>query len=502
MNNTKRLAKNTAFMYVRMFFLMLITLYTSRVILRTLGLSDFGIYNVVGSIVVLFNSLRTIFASSTQRFLNYEMGIGNADCCNKVFNISIQINTLVSVLFFVLVEIVGLWFVNSKINVPPDRMIAVHWLLQFSIAGAIVSIYTTSFDALVIAHERMDYYAYMSVIEGLTKLMIAFGIGYYAGDKLILYGLLVFLTGLLVLVINYIFCRKSFSECRFKFVFDKEYMSKMSQFAGWNFFGNTAFAFSQSGINMVLNIFGGPVVNAARGLAYQVNNMLGQVLSNIGIVMRPYMVKTYAEGENGKLLKPFHLLSKLYFLVQLCLVTVFSFFAEPIISLWLGKVPEYVIPFLTIVLWHSLIRALHAPIDILFHASGNLKHYQLCEGIVLSLPVVFSYLLLLQGLPYTTVFYLVLTFELVNFACILKIADNYDLISMKRYVRDVIVPCSISCIIYIVPYYVIQPIGIFLKFIISFTSLFCIIFSMLFIGFNKQERSLLFSIVYNSKRNN
>ena len=157
-----RLAKNTAYMYVRMFVLMLISLYTSRVILHTLGVTDYGIYNVVGSVVVMFNSLRTVFTSSTQRFLNYEMGSGNMESCKKVFNISLQINVFVSIAFFILVEIVGLWFVNNQINVPESRMVAVHWLLQLSIASAIISIFTTSFDALIIAHERMDFYAYMS----------------------------------------------------------------------------------------------------------------------------------------------------------------------------------------------------------------------------------------------------------------------------------------------------------------------------------------------------
>lgn len=453
-NNTKRLAKNTAFMYIRMSLLMIISLYTERIILKTLGITDYGIYNVIGSIVILFNSLRSVFASSTRRFLNYEMGKGNTNNLNKIFNISIQINTLVAIIFFILVEAIGLWFVHTQMSVPTDRIMAVRWLLQFSIAGAILAIFTTSFDALIIAHERMDFYAYMSIVEGGAKLFIAFIIGYYGGEKLILYGLLIMATGALVLFCNYLFCRNYFPETRFRCFFDKDYIIKMSKFAGWNFFGNTAFSLSQNGMNMVLNVFGGPVVNGARGITYQVNGALNQIINNIGIVINPFMVKTYAEGNMKKAFHIVYLSSKIYFLIQICLVTVFTFFAPEIIQLWLGQTPPYVTSFLTIILWYSLVRAIHLPLNMLFIANGNLRNYQLCEGFVLSLPLLAAYLLLRNGMPYATAFLSMLVFEIINLGLILIIAQRQCDLSLTTYLRKVGMPCAICSAIYALCYYI------------------------------------------------
>ena len=452
----------------------------------------------------MFNSLRTIFASSTQRFLNYEMGCGNMESCKKVFNISLQINTFVSIAFFILVEMVGLWFVSNQINVPEGRMVAVHWLLQLSIASAIISIFTTSFDALIIAHERMDFYAYMSIIEGLLRLFIAVVIGFYGGDKLILYGLLVMATGILVLTFNFFFCRLRFVEAHFQFLFDKGYLLRMTKFAGWNFFGNTAFALTQNGMNMVLNVFGGPVVNAARGITYQVNGALSQVINNIGIVINPFMIKTYAEGNVAKSFQIIYLSSKIYFTIQLCLVTFFTFFANEIIQFWLGQTPPYVIPFLTILLWYSLVRSLHISLNTLFMANGNLKKYQLCEGIVLSIPVIASYLLLRCGLPYTSVFFAMLFCEIVNMVFILKIAQKQCGLSLSKYFSKVVKPCLVCMAIYILCCFL-RKYSYFSLIQGVLLSFFCVTASMslmYFIGLDQTEKDIILHIVRDKNNEN
>lgn len=499
MSNTKKLAKNTAFMYARMFLLMLITLYTSRIILQTLGVEDYGIYNVVGSIVVMFNSLRTVFSSSTQRFLNFEMGKDNHNALIKIFNLSIQSNTFIAIIFFLLVEAVGLWFLCNKINVPPGRIAATHWILQFSILSAVISIYTTTFDALIIAHERMDFYAYMSIIDGCAKLAVAYVISEYFGDRLILYGLLILSVHAVIFFFNYMFCRIHFNECRFQRTKDNAYLKRMMKFAGWNFFGNTAFALTQNGLNMVLNVFGGPIVNAARGIAVQVNNTLFQLTNNICVVIKPFMIKTYAQGDIDKMFRTIYISSKVFFIVQLYIVLVFSFYAKEIIHFWLGSTPAYVVNFLIIILWHSIIRSLHGPIDLLFYSVGNLKKYQICECIVLSLPLLVSLMALSHGMNFYSVFIIQLIFEVINFVIILILAKRICNLPLGDYQKNVLVPflvitCTYAFGFYLYHEYTLASFGKLCT-MIGLATMFAIL--MLTLGINKFERDIIKSMIKN-----
>lgn len=499
MNNSesaKRLAKNTVFMYVRMILLLSITLYTSRVIISALGIDDYGIFNVVGSIVVMFNSLRAIFASSIQRFLSYEMGKGNDDKLLVIYNTSIRINAIVAVVLFFLAEALGLWFLNTHINIEPNRLFAAHVVLQISIIIAMIGVFTTSFDAVVIAHERMDFYAYLSILEAILKLIVAFAVTYIVADKLIAYGALLLVTSCIIIIVDYVFCRSQFKEIRFAKVWDKDVFKEMTKFAGWNFFGNTAFSFSQNGLNMVLNVFGGPAVNAARGIAVQINAALSQVLSNIAIVIKPFCIKTFAEGNLERTYQIVYLSSKLYFTVQLTIAAFFSFFASELVNLWLGQIPQYVIGFVTIILWHSCVRSLHDPIDILFYAYGDLKYYQLCEGIVLSLPVLAAYILLSLDFSFNTVFVGVVIFEIINLFCILQIAQKKCSLPFRYYSIHVLVPCAISFILYIAGFFLFHnESSILIKLLMLIVTWGVCAISMWLVGFNKEEKEILFSTI-------
>lgn len=496
LGSAKRLAKNTVFMYVRMILLLSITLYTSRVIISALGIDDYGIFNVVGSIVVMFNSLRAIFASSIQRFLSYEMGKGNDDKLLVIYNTSIRINAIVAVVLFFLAEALGLWFLNTHINIEPNRHFAAHVVLQISIMIAMIGVFTTSFDAVVIAHERMDFYAYLSILEAVLKLIVAFAVTYIVADKLILYGALLLVISCIIIWVDYIFCCSQFKEVRFAKVWDKGVFKEMTKFAGWNFFGNTAFSFSQNGLNMVLNVFGGPAVNAARGIAVQINTALSQVLSNIAIVIKPFCIKTFAEGYLERTYQIVYLSSKLYFTVQLTIAAFFSFFASELINLWLGQIPQYVIGFITIILWHSCVRSLHDPIDILFYAYGDLKYYQLCEGIVLSLPVLTAYILLSLDFSFNTVFVGVVIFEIINLFCILQIAQKKCSLPFRYYTIHVLVPCAISFILYIAGFFLFHnESSILIKLLMLVVTWGVCVISMWIVGFNKEEKEILFSTI-------
>ena len=435
-------------MYVRMGVLMLISLYTSRVVLHILGVDDFGIYNLVGSVVALFSSLRGLFSSSTQRFLNFEMGRGNQEKLQTVFNMSVVINAIIAVVFILGVEIVGAWFFANKINIDPSRLVAAKWVFQFSLVSAVISIMTTPFDATIIAHERMDFYAYMSIFEGILKLMIVYLLSIFEYDKLIIYGLLHLAVSIIVIVCNAEYCRRNFPESHFKQCWDKKYFKEMTAFAGWNFFGNSAYSMTQSVLNMELNVFGGAAVNAARGIAYQVQSSVKQCLDNINIVLNPFSIKTYAEGNVGKLYDLIFLSSKILFSVQLCLSCILIFLASEILSIWLVEIPPYTVVFTQLVMVNSLIRSVHSPIDILFKAVGDLKYYQIIEGVVLSLPILFSFILLRNGASFYVVFFIVIFFETLNYLLILLLVRKIAKLPLRVYFRKVLLPmivCSLIC---------------------------------------------------------
>lgn len=493
----KRLAKNTLFMYFRMAFLTIISLYTSRVILQKLGVEDYGIYNVVGSIVLMFNSLKSIFASSTQRFLNVEMGKGNNERLQLIYNMSTVINLLIALLIVLLVECVGLWFLNYKINVAQDRVLAAGFVLQFSIAATVVGLMNVPLHASIIAHERMDFYAYSSIFEGLAKLGICYMLTWGDFDRLIVYSLLILIVHVIIYLVNFIFCRLHFEECKFARVWDKVYFTKMTTFAGWAFFGNTSYALTQSGMNLVLNVFGGPIVNAARGIAHQVTTALHGFISNIVIVIKPYAVKTYASGQREKTMDLVFISSKIYFLLQLCILVIFSFMTEYILNLWLGQVPEYSALFLNLVLVHSVVKALHSPIDMLFSAEGNIKYYQIVEGIILAMPIPASYIMLYLGLPYYSAFLSIIVFEVFHIAAIAFLASRICHLDLKKYNGKVILHVVMCFVIYAVCYSikVTQFTTVIASIAFSLFTIVMIVLYMAFNGFDSNERRLFVNIV-------
>ncbi len=450
MSTSSRLAKNTMFMYGRMILLMFISLYTSRIVLQQLGVDDYGIYNVVGSIVAILGSLKGLFAGSTQRFLNYEAGKGNTGSLQMVFNISLKINAIIALVFFVASEIIGLWFLEYKINIDPDRIVAAHWVFQFSVLTAVIGILTTPYDAVIISRERMDIYAYISIFEAVLKLAIVFTLSISSYDKLIIYGLLHLLLAILIRLVNSWYCNRHFEESRYKKGWDSALFKSMTQFAGWHFLGNSAYALTQNGLNMVLNVFGGPAANAARGISYQIMAVVNQFTSNIAIVIDPYSMKTYASGEKEKVFEMLFFSSKFFFTIQFILVAALVFPTKYILKLWLGIVPEYSVIFIQLIMFYSLVRSLHSPINTLFMAHGDMKQYQMTESIILSLPLLASYFCLKAGMPYYTIFITIIFFEVVNFYFIIRLADKIAELNIKQYLRQVILPCAICTILGII----------------------------------------------------
>ncbi len=452
MSTSRKLIRNTLFMYIRMGVLLCISLYTSRVLLRALGVEDFGVYNLVGSILAVFTSLRTLFATSTERFLNYEMGQGNHDRLQLVYNTSLLINLAIAVVYVLAVELLAVWFFETRINIDPGRMPAARAVLHISLASAVLSIFTTTYDAEIIAHERMDFYAYISIAEGILKLLIVYLLVAYGGDRLVLYAVLMLCTTALVLLINWGYCRLRFSECRFHPRYDRAYLRRMMSFAGWQFFGNSAYALTHNGLNMVLNIFGGVVANAARGIAYQVYNALSSFQGNIIVAIEPHCIQACSRGDYREMFRVIFSSTKLMFAVQLCVVTPFIFFTSFILLIWLGKEPPYTVIFIQIVLLNSILRALHNPIHTIFTALGRIKHFMILEGLILSLPILLGYLALRAGQPIYMAFVYVVLCEMLNLVAILLLANRIALLDLRSYAQRVLLPVSACLLILLVSY--------------------------------------------------
>ena len=300
-NTNKRIAQNTLFLYFRTLVILLVSLYTSRVVLNVLGIDDYGIYNVVGGIVLMFQFLNVGMIDVSQRFLTYELGKNDGQQLQKVFSTSLIIHLIIIFFLLILAETVGLWFLNHKMNIPTSRIIAANWVFQFSILTFIIKIFSVPYNASIVAHEHMKVYAYVSILEVILQLAIVFLLKGSASDKLILYAILMSFVTLLVSIMYTLYCKKYFKECKFRNDIDKQLLHKMLSFAGWSFLGNIGYSLKMQGINILINLFFGPAVNAARGVAYQVNAGIYNFVSNFQIAMKPQITKRYAMGDTNSM---------------------------------------------------------------------------------------------------------------------------------------------------------------------------------------------------------
>lgn len=299
--NTKRIAKNTLMLYVRMLFGMLVSLYTSRVVLQALGVEDYGIYNVVGGVVAMFSLLSGSLSAAVSRFLTFELGRNDLVSLRKVFSSALCVHALLALFVLVLSETLGLWFLNYQMNIPADRMIAANWVFQFSLFSFLLGLFSVPYNASIISHERMGIFAFVGIGDTLLQLGIVLFIAFggICSDKLIVYASLLVVKGMLFQLFYFYYCRKSFKECRFKLSLDKQLLKEMTGFAGWNFIGASSAILRDQGGNILLNLFYGPALNAARGVANQVSNAIGSFVGNFMIALNPQITKSYAAAEYG-----------------------------------------------------------------------------------------------------------------------------------------------------------------------------------------------------------
>ena len=397
-SNNKRIAKNTLLLYIRMLFLMVVSLYTSRVVLNALGVEDFGIYNVVGGVVAMFSMLSGSLSAAITRFITYELGTGNRENLKKIFSSAVTIQIGLAVVIILLAEAVGVWFLNVKMNIPEERIVAANWVFQFSILTFSINLISVPYNASIIAHERMSAFAYISILEALGKLVIAFLITVSPMDRLIFYALLMCAVALLVRLVYGYYCKKHFEECTYHFLWDKELLKRMFGFAGWNFIGASSAVLRDQGGNVVINLFCGPVVNAARGIASQVNTAVHGFVSNFMTALNPQITKSYASGNRDYMMTLIFQGARLSFYMLLVLSLPIFVNTYYILTLWLKIVPEHTASFVQLILLFGLSESISNPLITAMLATGKIRNYQLVVGglQLMNLPV--SYILLRIGL--------------------------------------------------------------------------------------------------------
>lgn len=426
--NNKRIAKNTLLLYIRMLFIMAVSLYTSRIILATLGISDYGIYNVVGGIVIMLSFLNGAMSSATQRYLTFELGKGNLSRFQSVFSTTIQIHVLLSLCIIILAETMGLWFLLNKMQIPVNRLTASIWVYQCSIITAVISIMSVPYNAVVIAHERMSAFAYISVLEVALKLIIVFLLPMINCDRLITYSLLIMLVQLLIRLCYSIYCNRHFKEAKYKHQYERNLMKEIFSFAGWSFVGHFASVMHTQGVNVLLNMFFGPIVNAARGIAVQVQMAVFQFCGNFQTALNPQITKTYAQGDLESMNRLIYRSSRFSFFLLFMLTFPVILEAGEVLSIWLKNVPNDTVVFLRIMLCTSLLWTFSNPMSAAVQATGKVKKYNMVCGCILLAVLPCSWGVLKMGFPAYSVFVVHFFLELIS-----QIVRMYMLCSLVKF---------------------------------------------------------------------
>lgn len=474
---------------------MFVSLYTSRIVLNTLGLEDYGINNVVGGIVTMATFVTGSLASASQRFITFELGMNNFVRLKKVFATSVFIHYAIAIIIAVICETAGVWFLNHKLNIPLARMDAANWVLQCSILSFAVNIISVPYNALIISHEKMNVYAYISIIEVMLKLIVVFLLVMIPFDKLKVYAVLWLLVAVIIRLIYSLYCRRKFKESRVSISYDHAILKEMSAFAGYNFIEISANMINKQGANFMLNIFFSPVVNAARGLSMQINSIIDGFVSSFTTAMNPQITKSYASGNKEYMLQLMEKGSKYSFLLFLAISVPVMTETEGILKLWLKLVPDYAVIFVRLVFINSLIELMTRTFYVVISATGKIKQYQITIGIFKLFNLPLCYILLeFFSCPPECVYVVSILFTFIIMFMKLFFMRRLIDYSVGMYIKNVIVKCiTVGIISLLVPLFVFKnwsmgALGIFSACCLSFLYGLAIIYLF---GLERKERSLV-----------
>lgn len=493
--NNKRIAKNTLLLYFRMLFMMVVSLYTSRVILNTLGVVDYGINNVVGGVIAMLGFLTGSLGAASSRYITYDLGKGDMAVMKRTFGNILSIHFILAGIVLVVGETLGLWFMSTQLQIPSERMTAAMWVYQFSIFSSILAVISVPYNATIIAHEKMSAFAYISIVDAVLKLLIVYLLLVIPYDKLIVYAILFFCIQAFDRIVYGVYCSRHFEETRTRPSYDGKLFREIFAFAGWTMNGNLAVIGYTQGLNILLNMFFGPAINAARGIAVQVQGVCQQFCSNFQMALNPQLTKSYAQGD----LKDMHRLlvksSKFSFYILFFIVLPLMLEAGFVLKVWLGIVPEHTVTFLRLILIVGLLYTLSNPILVSVHATGKLKRFQIIEGSMLLSIVPIAYILLkFFGIRPEYVFVVHIIVELFTQYARLRIVLPMISMQLSDYVKNVINPILkvlvLSPIIPIVIYKVMQQ-SVLKFFVVCFVCVICMSVVIYFIGCTYNERLFL-----------
>ena len=494
-DNNKRIAKNTLLLYFRMLFMMAVSLFTSRVILNTLGVEDYGINNVVGGVVAMFSVLSGSMSSSISRFITFELGKGDNKRLKTVFSTGINIQLGMSLIILLVAEAVGVWFLNYKMNIPEERMYAANWVFQCSILTFILGLLSVPYNAAIIAHEKMSAFAYISIIEVTLKLIIVYLLTISPFDRLITYSILFMLVGLFIRLIYGYYCKRHFEECTYHFVYDKAILKSMTSFAGWNFLGNGAYMLNTQGVNILMNMYFGVAVNAARGVATQVDAALKQFVNNFTTAVNPQITKSYAQGDLEYMHKlvcrsaKFSAFLMMFFAVPIILET------DTILSIWLKTVPDYAAIFLRWIIFSSFADTVLANALVTsMLATGKIKRYQIVVTTIGCVVFPLSWIAFKFGFPPQTGYIIYFVVYCILVYVRLYLLKDMIKMPMSLYGKLVLVKVvPVMLISFLIPGILIylMPSGLIRLLLVCVISVLTIITTEYFLGLTRKEQSFV-----------
>lgn len=491
------IAKNTVLLYGRTILIMLVTLYTSRVILQALGVEDYGVYTAIGGIVSLLSIVIGPIDGSISRFLTYELGRGDKEMLKRYFGTGLTIMVLFAILAIIILETIGLWFLNNKMVINPDRLTAANWVLHLSILSFVVNMIASPYRAVLIAHEKMTLFAYMGILDVLLKLVVAFIIKYSSFDRLVFYAILMFVVAIIIRIVYAFVCNKEFEECRNpKIKIDKDLFGVLFSFAGWSLFGAAAGVCKGQGINVLFNLYGGPVVNAAYGIAHQVNGAVGSFVNNFTTALNPSIIKSYAAQQRDYMLSLVYQGAKYSFFLVFVFALPLILETEYVTKLWLGQTPDYSVAFIQLMLLHSLVESLSKTIMTGTHASGNIRLYQIVVGGMQILILPIAYILLRVGLSPVSVLFCTVVMDVISLIVRMIMARGIFSLPFWGFVKKVLIVSVLTVIVAIpIPLTcrVLIDEGIFRFFIVTGIGIITTSISILYVGCTYTERQSIIS---------
>ena len=493
--NTKRIAKNTLMLYVRMLFSMLVSLYTSRVVLNTLGVEDYGIYNVVGGLVSMFAMVSNSLSAAVSRFLTFELGRGDTEKLKQVFSTSLLIHLLLAVIIVILVETAGMWFLNTHMTIPPERLPAARWVLHASVAGFALSLLSVPYNASIVSHEKMGMYAYIGILDVLLRLAAVLLLAYapFSCDKLIMYAVILLVISFMMQCIYITYCRSRFEECRLRLGFDRGCWKEISSFAGWNFIGASSALLKDQGVNILLNVFIGPIANAARGIATSVNSAVCSFAGNLMKAVSPQISKSYAAGDREYMMSLVERGSRFSFYMILVFSLPILLETDFILTVWLKQYPEHTANFVRMVLLLSMCDALSNTLITLQLATGKIRNYQIVVGGMQMMNFPLAWICLKAGMPPESVYVVAILVSLASLALRLLFLRSMTGLSIRRYLMkvcmNVLAVAAVASLVPLVMYACLQDFGWIRFVLVCIVSVLSVLASAFVIGCTKSEKS-------------